>query len=77
VTTSTIPAITNDMSTMEAALAYATAGLYVGPAKRGSKHPGSVLGDGWQRQTSRDPPNDRVMVRRYRPRTLHPRRPPT
>jgi Bifunctional DNA primase/polymerase, N-terminal len=53
-----VPVITNDMSTLEAAYAYAKAGLYVGPCKRGSKHPGSVIGDenrkGWQRHTSRD-----------------------
>jgi hypothetical protein len=60
VTTSlAIPVITNDMSTMEAAYAYAKAGLYIGPSERGSKHPGSVIGDkktrkGWQRHTSRD-----------------------
>jgi hypothetical protein len=50
-----IPAITTDMSTLEAALAYAKAGWYVGPAIRGSKHPGSILGKDWQHKTSRDP----------------------
>jgi hypothetical protein len=55
----TVPAITDDMSTLEAAYAYAKARLYIGPCERGSKHPGSVIGDkktrkGWQRHTSRD-----------------------
>ena len=36
------------------ALAYAAAGLYVGPLKHRSKHPGSRLGSAWQYQTSRD-----------------------
>ena len=54
-----IPVITDDMATLEAGLAYAAAGLYIGPCERGSKHPGSVIGDrksrkGWQRHTSRD-----------------------
>ena len=58
-TTLTIPAITADMSTMDAALAYAAAGWYVLPVrlatgKRG-KHPGSVVGAGWHHQSSRDP----------------------
>jgi hypothetical protein len=34
-----IPVITNDMSTLEAALAYAAAGWYVGPEERGTKKP--------------------------------------
>jgi len=38
-----------------AALAYAKAGFYVLPIRRGTKHPGSVLGSGWQRKSSRDP----------------------
>jgi P4 family phage/plasmid primase-like protien len=54
-----IPKITDDMSTLDAAIAYAKAGIYVGPCKRGSKHPGSVIGDKnrkrWQHKTSRDP----------------------
>jgi hypothetical protein len=37
------------------AIAYATAGFYVGPLRNGSKHPGSVLGDRWHAKTSRDP----------------------
>jgi hypothetical protein len=52
----TIPAITPDQDTLSAALAYATVGgFYVGPLKAGTKHPGSLLGKDWQRQTSRDP----------------------
>jgi hypothetical protein len=54
-----VPEITADMSTLEAAYAYGKAGLYIGPCERGSKHPGSVIGDpktrkGWQRHTSRN-----------------------
>jgi hypothetical protein len=50
-----VPEIAADMATLEAALAYAKAGWYIGPARRGSKHPGSVLGKDWQHKTSRDP----------------------
>jgi hypothetical protein len=49
-----VPAITDDMSTLEAAYAYAKAGLYIGPSRRGTKDPGSVLGKNWQLKTSRD-----------------------
>jgi hypothetical protein len=54
-----VPAITDEMSRLQAAYAYANAGFYIGPCERGSKHPGSVIGDkrtrkGWQRHTSRD-----------------------
>lgn len=41
------------MDVMSAALAYAKAGWYVGPCR--GKHPGSVLGKGWQTKTTRDP----------------------
>jgi hypothetical protein len=47
-----VPDVTG-MSVMDAALAYAKAGWYVGPCR--GKHPGSVLGKGWQTKTSRDP----------------------
>src|SRR4051812_32981921 len=49
-----IPFIGNDASTLDAALAYAAAGWYVLPIKRGTKNPGSVLGTRWQEQSSRD-----------------------
>jgi hypothetical protein len=49
-----IPVITNDMSRLDAALAYANAGWYIGPEKRKTKNPGSILGKDWQRRTSRD-----------------------
>jgi hypothetical protein len=52
-----VPDVTG-MSVLDAALAYAGAGLYVGPLRRRSKHPGSVLGYAWQGKTSRDP--DRI-----------------
>jgi hypothetical protein len=50
-----VPVITDDMSTLDAADAYAKAGWYIGAAERGTKHPGSTLGKDWQRKTSRDP----------------------
>lgn len=43
------------MSAKDAALAYAASGLTVGPVRKGTKHPGSLLGDGWPDKTSRDP----------------------
>ena len=53
--TLTIPNLAEDVDTLTAALAYAECGWYVLPVKRGSKKPGSVVGNGWQRQSSRDP----------------------
>jgi hypothetical protein len=50
-----IPVITADDANLSGALKYAKEGFYVGPAKAGSKNPGSVLGKGWQHKTSRDP----------------------
>ncbi|WP_082619800.1 bifunctional DNA primase/polymerase [Terrabacter sp. Soil811] len=41
------------MSALQAAQAYAEAGLYVGPTKKGSKDPGSILGKRWPELTSR------------------------
>ncbi|MFL6044852.1 MAG: bifunctional DNA primase/polymerase [Propionibacteriaceae bacterium] len=49
-----IPVITDDTAELEAGYAYANAGFYIGPCKRGSKNPGSVLGDDWHLKTSRD-----------------------
>lgn len=49
-----IPVIDADSDTLSAALQYTAGGFYVGPVKRGSKHPGSVLGEKWQTKTSRD-----------------------
>ena len=51
----TIPDLPDDVDTLTAALAYANCGWYILPVKRGTKHPGSVVGDGWQHQSSRDP----------------------
>ncbi len=50
-----IPDIAPDADNLTAALAYAAAGWYIVPVKRGSKHPGSVVGKHWQMQSSRDP----------------------
>lgn len=48
-----VPEITPGMHTLDAARAYANAGWYVVPIRRGTKHPGSVVGDGWQRKSSK------------------------
>ncbi len=50
-----VPAIPADADVLTAALLYADAGLYLGPVKSGTKHPGSVLGSKWTEKTSRDP----------------------
>lgn len=49
-----IPDISDDDETLSAAIKYANAGLYILPVKPGEKHPGSVVGKGWQEQSSRD-----------------------
>lgn len=43
------------MTVPEAAVAYAKAGLYVGPLAPGTKNPGSLLKKGWDTKTSRNP----------------------
>ena len=48
----TIPAITSEHTPLTAGLAYAKAGLYIGPLRQGSKNPGSILGS-WPTRTSR------------------------
>jgi hypothetical protein len=50
-----IPEISPDSDALTAALAYAAAGWYVVPVKRGTKHPGSILGNGWHSRSTRDP----------------------
>jgi RecA-family ATPase len=50
-----IPEISPDSDALTAALAYADAGFYVVPVKRGTKHPGSILGNGWHSRSTRDP----------------------
>ena len=50
-----VPTFDDDVDTLTAALSYAAAGGYVGPAREGSKDPGSILGKQWQSKTSRDP----------------------
>lgn len=44
-----------DLDMLGAALAYAKAGWYILPVKKGSKHPGSIVGNGWPSLSSRDP----------------------
>lgn len=53
--TLTMPDIAPDIDTLSAALAYATAGIYVGPTQAGKKYPHPELGKQWQDKTSRDP----------------------
>ena len=49
-----IPQLPEDADTLSAALAYTASGWYVLPVKRGTKKPGSVVGDRWQTKSSRD-----------------------
>ena len=50
-----IPELPAGADNLAAALAYARAGLYVVPSRRGAKNPGSRVGDRWQDKSSRDP----------------------
>jgi hypothetical protein len=53
-----IPDLPEDSANLDAALAYAEAGWYLLPVKQSVQHrknPGSVVGEGWQHQSSRDP----------------------
>ncbi len=50
-----IPELPPGVDNLTAALAYAAAGLYVLPVRRGTKDPGSVVGKHWQDKSSRDP----------------------
>lgn len=51
----TVPEVEPDDDPLSAALRYAEAGWFVLPVRRGTKHPGSVLGADWQTQSTRDP----------------------
>ena len=50
-----VPNLDPDADMLTAALAYAEAGWYVVPVRRGTKNPGSICGQDWQTQSSRDP----------------------
>ncbi|WP_139047389.1 bifunctional DNA primase/polymerase [Rhodococcus erythropolis] len=50
-----VPGGVNEMTLQDAALAYAKAGWFILPVKPGTKHPGSVVGNGWPSLSSRDP----------------------
>jgi hypothetical protein len=50
-----VPELPEGVDTLTAALADAKAGWYVLPVLRGSKDPGSVVGNRWQMKSSRDP----------------------
>ena len=52
--TVSVPDVTG-LSNLDAALAYAEAGLYVLPVAPETKNPGSVVGKGWPDKSSRDP----------------------
>jgi hypothetical protein len=47
-----IPSFLGTESVLECAHAYAEAGWYLVPVKKGSKNPGSVLGEGWPQKSS-------------------------
>ncbi len=49
-----IPEEINELSMLEAALAYSANGFYVIPVKAGTKNPGSYLGGAWNEKSSRD-----------------------
>lgn len=42
------------MSNIEAALAYAVAGMHIVPVQKGTKNPGNVVGDGWPAASTTD-----------------------
>ena len=50
-----VPEGTEDMTLLDAALAWDGAGFYVVPIASRTKHAGSVLGKGWPDKSSRDP----------------------
>ncbi len=54
ITQVSIPEEINELSMLEAALAYSAHGFYIVPVKAGTKHPGSYLGKGWHEKSSRD-----------------------
>lgn len=47
-----IPTFTGSETVLECALAYADCGWWLVPIRQGSKHPGSILGDGWPQKSS-------------------------
>lgn len=49
-----IPEISPEATSLDAALQYADAGLFVLPVLRGTKNPGSIVKAGWQTRSSRD-----------------------
>jgi len=51
----TIPELPEDCDPLTAALEYAKCCWYVLPVRRGSKNPGSIVGERWQDKSSRDP----------------------
>ncbi len=50
-----VPELPDDCDILRAAIMYAEAGWYVGPLDQKTKHPGKILGKGWQTKTSVDP----------------------
>lgn len=62
---SRIPNGVNEMTPLAAALAYAKAGIYVGPLAPGTKNPGSLLKKGWVTKTSTDPRAIRAWFQKW------------
>jgi hypothetical protein len=58
-----VPDGTESMSTLQAALAWASNGFYVLPIEPETKHPGSVVGTGWPEKSSRDPRQIEIWFR--------------
>lgn len=50
-----VPSKTENMSVLEAALAWAANGFFILPIDPNTKHAGSVVGMGWPEKSSRDP----------------------
>lgn len=49
-----VPASTEQMTVLQAAIAWASNGFYVLPIQSKTKHPGSVVGAGWPDKSSKD-----------------------
>jgi Bifunctional DNA primase/polymerase, N-terminal len=49
-----IPKFEGGESVLECAIAYIECGWWILPIRRGSKNPGSILGEGWPQKSSRD-----------------------
>jgi hypothetical protein len=50
-----IPTLPEGVGLTDAALAFTSGGIYIGPLRSSTKHPGSILGKGWPAKTVNDP----------------------